>query len=147
MIKVNVKLSLCLTKHHAMKAYWGSGGIAPSKSWGISTTFCSFSSSLLSISKSSAHFLSLLINHLPDLHHIILFLLKISVICVWEVLISYLNCRVSSFSCYSFVCAYKISVEKPQANGTLRAPCSITEDNIRMDNNGIGRLLWKRWRA
>jgi hypothetical protein len=20
---------LCLTKHHAMKAYWGSGGIAP----------------------------------------------------------------------------------------------------------------------
>jgi hypothetical protein len=27
--KVKVKLSLCLTKHHAMKAYWGSGGIAP----------------------------------------------------------------------------------------------------------------------
>jgi hypothetical protein len=27
--KVNVKLSLYLTKHHAMKAYWGSGGIAP----------------------------------------------------------------------------------------------------------------------
>jgi len=26
--KVNVKLSLCLTKHHAMKSYW-SGGIAP----------------------------------------------------------------------------------------------------------------------
>jgi hypothetical protein len=26
---VKVKLSLCLTKHHAMKAYWGSGGIAP----------------------------------------------------------------------------------------------------------------------
>jgi hypothetical protein len=24
-----VKLSLCLTKHHAMKAYWGSEGIAP----------------------------------------------------------------------------------------------------------------------
>jgi hypothetical protein len=24
-----VKLSLCLTKHHAMKTYWGSGGIAP----------------------------------------------------------------------------------------------------------------------
>jgi len=24
-----VKLSLCLTKHHAMKMYWGSGGIAP----------------------------------------------------------------------------------------------------------------------
>jgi hypothetical protein len=22
-----VKLSLCLTKHHAMKTYWGSGGI------------------------------------------------------------------------------------------------------------------------
>jgi hypothetical protein len=28
-IKVKVKLSLCLTKHHAMEAYWGSGGIAP----------------------------------------------------------------------------------------------------------------------
>jgi hypothetical protein len=28
-IKVKVKLSLCLTKHHAMKGYWGSGGIAP----------------------------------------------------------------------------------------------------------------------
>jgi hypothetical protein len=28
-IKVKVKLSLCLTKHHAMKAYWGSEGIAP----------------------------------------------------------------------------------------------------------------------
>jgi hypothetical protein len=24
-----VKLSLCLTKHHAMKTYWGSGGIGP----------------------------------------------------------------------------------------------------------------------
>jgi hypothetical protein len=24
-----IKLSLCLTKHHAMKAYWGSGSIAP----------------------------------------------------------------------------------------------------------------------
>jgi hypothetical protein len=24
-----VKLSLCLTKHHTMKAYWGSGGIMP----------------------------------------------------------------------------------------------------------------------
>jgi hypothetical protein len=24
-----VNLSLCLNKHHAMKAYWGSGGIAP----------------------------------------------------------------------------------------------------------------------
>jgi hypothetical protein len=28
-VKVKVKLSLCLTKHHAMKAYWGSGCIAP----------------------------------------------------------------------------------------------------------------------
>jgi hypothetical protein len=27
--KVKVKLSLSLTKHHAMKTYWGSGGIAP----------------------------------------------------------------------------------------------------------------------
>jgi hypothetical protein len=27
-VKVKVK-SLCLTKHHAMKVYWGSGGIAP----------------------------------------------------------------------------------------------------------------------
>jgi hypothetical protein len=27
--KVEVKLSLCLTKHHALKAYCGSGGIAP----------------------------------------------------------------------------------------------------------------------
>jgi hypothetical protein len=27
--KEHLKLSLCLTKHHAMKAYWGSGGIAP----------------------------------------------------------------------------------------------------------------------
>jgi hypothetical protein len=26
---VKVKLSLCLTQHHAMKMYWGSGGIAP----------------------------------------------------------------------------------------------------------------------
>jgi hypothetical protein len=26
---IKVKLSLCLTKHHAMKSYWGSGGIAP----------------------------------------------------------------------------------------------------------------------
>jgi hypothetical protein len=24
-----VKFSLCLTKHHAMKTYWGNGGIAP----------------------------------------------------------------------------------------------------------------------
>jgi hypothetical protein len=28
-VKVKVKLSLCLTKHHAMKTYWGRGGIAP----------------------------------------------------------------------------------------------------------------------
>jgi hypothetical protein len=28
-LKVKVKLSLCLTKHHATKAYWGSGDIAP----------------------------------------------------------------------------------------------------------------------
>jgi hypothetical protein len=27
--KVNVKLSLCLTKHHAMKTFCGNGGIAP----------------------------------------------------------------------------------------------------------------------
>jgi hypothetical protein len=27
--RAKVKLSLCLTKHHAMKAYWGSGGITP----------------------------------------------------------------------------------------------------------------------
>jgi hypothetical protein len=27
--KVKVKLSLCLTKHHAVKTYWGSGGISP----------------------------------------------------------------------------------------------------------------------
>jgi hypothetical protein len=27
-IKIKVKLSLCLTKHHAMKMYWD-GGIAP----------------------------------------------------------------------------------------------------------------------
>jgi hypothetical protein len=27
-LKVNVKLSLCLIKHHAMKSYWGEG-IAP----------------------------------------------------------------------------------------------------------------------
>jgi hypothetical protein len=30
MIKVKVKVvSLILTEHHAMKAYWGSGGTAP----------------------------------------------------------------------------------------------------------------------
>jgi hypothetical protein len=41
-----VKLSLCLTKHHAMKTYWGSGGIAPHIldldtrwSWVVSFTF------------------------------------------------------------------------------------------------------------
>jgi hypothetical protein len=28
--KVKVKLSLCLTKHHAMETYGGSGGVAPS---------------------------------------------------------------------------------------------------------------------
>jgi hypothetical protein len=28
-VKVKVKLSLCLTKHHSMKMYWASGGIAP----------------------------------------------------------------------------------------------------------------------
>jgi hypothetical protein len=27
--EIKVKLSLFLTKHHAMKEYWGSGGIAP----------------------------------------------------------------------------------------------------------------------
>jgi hypothetical protein len=29
-IKEKVKFSLCLTKHHVMKTYRGSGGIAPS---------------------------------------------------------------------------------------------------------------------
>jgi len=28
-LMVKVKLSLCLTKHHAMKTYWGSEDIAP----------------------------------------------------------------------------------------------------------------------
>jgi hypothetical protein len=28
-VMVDVELSLCLTKHHAMKAYWGTGGISP----------------------------------------------------------------------------------------------------------------------
>jgi hypothetical protein len=28
-VNIKVKLSLCLTKHHAMKMYWGSGSIAP----------------------------------------------------------------------------------------------------------------------
>jgi hypothetical protein len=28
-LKVKVKLSPCLTKHHAMKTYWGSGSIVP----------------------------------------------------------------------------------------------------------------------
>jgi hypothetical protein len=32
-VKVKVKLSLCLTKHHAMKAQWGSVGIAPLILW------------------------------------------------------------------------------------------------------------------
>jgi hypothetical protein len=32
-VMVKVKLSLCLIKHHAMKAYWGSGGIAPRILW------------------------------------------------------------------------------------------------------------------
>jgi hypothetical protein len=30
---VKVKLSFCLTKHHPMKAYWGSGDIAPRILW------------------------------------------------------------------------------------------------------------------
>jgi len=28
-IKIKIKLSLCLTKHHAMKANWRCGGIPP----------------------------------------------------------------------------------------------------------------------
>jgi hypothetical protein len=28
-VKIKVKFLLCLTKHHAIKTYWGSGGIAP----------------------------------------------------------------------------------------------------------------------
>jgi len=28
-VKVKVKLSLCLTKHHAMMTYWENGGITP----------------------------------------------------------------------------------------------------------------------
>jgi len=28
-VKLKVRLSLCLTKHHAMKKYWGSRGTAP----------------------------------------------------------------------------------------------------------------------
>jgi hypothetical protein len=32
-ITKKVKLPLCSTKHHAMKAYWGSGGIAPLILW------------------------------------------------------------------------------------------------------------------
>jgi hypothetical protein len=28
-VKVKAKLSLCLTKYHAMKTYWGRGSIAP----------------------------------------------------------------------------------------------------------------------
>jgi len=27
--KVKVKVSLCLTEYHAMKTYWGNGGIFP----------------------------------------------------------------------------------------------------------------------
>jgi hypothetical protein len=27
-LNVKVKLFVCLTKHHAMKMYWGSGGIS-----------------------------------------------------------------------------------------------------------------------
>jgi hypothetical protein len=30
---VKVTLPLCLIKYHAMKAYWGSGGIAPRILW------------------------------------------------------------------------------------------------------------------
>jgi hypothetical protein len=26
--KVNVKLSLCLSKHHTIKTYWGNGGVS-----------------------------------------------------------------------------------------------------------------------
>jgi hypothetical protein len=31
LLKLKVKLSLCffITEHHAMEAYWGSGGISP----------------------------------------------------------------------------------------------------------------------
>jgi hypothetical protein len=32
-VKVKVKLSLCLTKHNATKAYWRTGGIAPLSLW------------------------------------------------------------------------------------------------------------------
>jgi hypothetical protein len=32
-VKEKLKLSLCFTKHHAMKTYWGSGGIAPGILW------------------------------------------------------------------------------------------------------------------
>jgi len=28
-IQAKVELSLCVTKHNAMKTYWGSGGTAP----------------------------------------------------------------------------------------------------------------------
>jgi len=46
-VKVKVRLSLCLTKHHAMMIYWGSGGIAPHTSaldgveWSASCPSCS----------------------------------------------------------------------------------------------------------
>jgi hypothetical protein len=29
LVPIKLKLSLCLTKHHSMKIYWGSGGRAP----------------------------------------------------------------------------------------------------------------------
>jgi hypothetical protein len=45
LIMVKVRLSLCLTKHHAMKACWGSGSVAPrildlgtSRRWVVSFT-------------------------------------------------------------------------------------------------------------
>jgi hypothetical protein len=35
-IKVKIKLSLCLTKYHAMKTYWESGGIVNEDEWSSS---------------------------------------------------------------------------------------------------------------
>jgi len=32
-VKVNVMFSLCINIHHAMKTYWGSGGISPRIPW------------------------------------------------------------------------------------------------------------------
>jgi len=29
LLQKKIRLSLCLTKHHALKTYWGSGGTAP----------------------------------------------------------------------------------------------------------------------